>query len=242
MSNGYFVNNSNNADLLGLINVLKQNINLSMNCIKIGYIEEYDFDTRISKVTLYNKNVLSIGESGEHITANYPPIYAKTLFLGSSTCGVDWHVKQGDECIVFFSDLEIETPWVSGQVSDVMYKRKHAITDALCLTGLRTQPTTTPTDNNLNIRSKNGIIYVDGVTQVDGDTTINGVTKINGDTTITGKTVINGNTDIVGNQTVSGTFTANGVSDLTSANGYFTTTDGKLVTVVNGIVKTIVGT
>lgn len=238
----YFINNSNNADLLSLLKVLKRNINLSMNCIRIGYIEEYDFDTRISKVMLYNKNVLGIGDDGEHITSDYPIIYAKTIFLGSSTCGVDWHVKKGDECIVFFSDVEIETPWVSGQVSDVMYKRTHDFTDALCLTGIRTQPTTTPTDNNLNIRSKNGIIYIDGVTQIDGDTTVNGITEVNGDTTITGKTVINGDTDIVGNQTVSGTFTANGISDLTGATGYFVSVDGKLVTVVNGIVKTIVGT
>ena len=39
------------------------------------------------------------------------------------------------------SDKELETPWISGQVSDVKYGRMHDyFTDAICLTGFTTLP------------------------------------------------------------------------------------------------------
>ena len=191
MSNSYFVNNSNSADLLGLISALQQKINSNINCISIGYIDSYDNENRVSKVILYNKNVLGIGNDGEHILSNYPPIFAKTLFIGSNSCGIDWEIKQGDECIVFFCDREIETPWLSGQVSDVKYGRKHNITDAICLTGFRTLPKTTPTNKNLNLKAKNGIIYLDGNTTINGNLIVNGNLTVSGDATIGGISFLN---------------------------------------------------
>ena len=184
MSN--FVNMSNEATLMTVLKVLKENIFETMNCVKIGYIDSYDYNTRVSRVVIYNKRVVGLNDKGEHILEDYPPLYCKTLFIGGGNSSINWSIEQGDECIVFFTDKELETPWISGQVSDVKYGRMHEYTDAICLTGFTTQPKATPTDGNLNLVSKNGIIHLDGDTTIDGDLTVNGNLTVTGDATIGG--------------------------------------------------------
>lgn len=185
MSNKY-VNMSNEPSLMGVLKVLKENIFETMNCVKIGYIDSYDYDTRVSRVIIYNKHVIGLNNNGEHILEDYPPLYCKTLFIGGTNTGINWSIEQGDECIVFFTDKELETPWISGQVSDVKYGRMHDYTDAICLTGFTTQPKATPTDGNLNLVSKNGIIHLDGNTTIDGNLIINGNLTVTGDAIIGG--------------------------------------------------------
>lgn len=181
-----FVNMSNEPSLMGVLKVLKENIFETMCCIKIGYIDSYDYDTRVSRVVIYNKRVIGLNDKGEHILEDYPPLYCKTLFLGGGNNGMNWNIEQGDECIVFFNDTEIETPWISGQISDIKYGRQHNYTDAICLTGFTTLPKVTATDTNLNLYSKNGIINIDGDTVINGDLTINGNLVVTGDATIGG--------------------------------------------------------
>lgn len=170
-----FVNMSNEPSLMGVLKVLKENIFDTMCCVKIGYIDSYDYDTRVSRVIIYNKRVVGLNDKGEHILEDYPPLYCKTLFLGGGSNGINWDIQQGDECIVFFNDTEIETPWISGQVSDIKYGRQHNYTDAICLTGFTTLPKVTPTDTNLNLYSKNGIIKLDGDVVITGDLTVKGI-------------------------------------------------------------------
>ncbi len=170
-----FVNMSNEPSLMGVLKVLKENIFETMCCVKIGYIDSYDYDTRVSRVVIYNKRVVGLNDKGEHILEDYPPLYCKTLFLGGGGNGINWDIQQGDECIVFFNDTEIETPWISGQISDIKYGRQHNYTDAICLTGFTTLPKVTPTDTNLNLYSKNGIIKLDGDVVITGDLTVKGI-------------------------------------------------------------------
>lgn len=191
MNTNVFNYQTNDPSVSDLITVFKKNIFATLNCISIGYVDEYDNVNRISKVILYNKKVVGLRDNGEHILQDYPPIWAKTLFLGGVDTSIDWQVKQGDECIVFFCDREIETPWISGQVSDVKHNRNHNITDAICLVGFRTLPKMTATNENLNLYSKNGIINIKGNTVIDGNLTINGNLTVTGDATIGGISFLN---------------------------------------------------
>ena len=173
MSN--FVNMSNEATLMTVLKVFKDNLLDNLCCVKIGYIDSYDYDTRVSRVVIYNKRVVGLNDKGEHILEDYPPLYCKTLFLGGGDSAINWSIQQGDECIVFFTDKELETPWISGQVSDVKYGRMHDYTDAICLTGFTTRPKATPTDGNLNLVSKNGIIKLDGDVVITGELTVQNI-------------------------------------------------------------------
>lgn len=173
MSN--FVNMSNEATLMTVLKVFKDNLLDNLCCVKIGYIDSYDYDTRVSRVVIYNKRVVGLNDKGEHILEDYPPLYCKTLFLGGGDSAINWSIQQGDECIVFFTDKELETPWISGQVSDIKYGRMHDYTDAICLTGFTTRPKATPTDGNLNLVSKNGIIKLDGDVVITGELTVQNI-------------------------------------------------------------------
>jgi len=166
MAGNFFVNNSNEASVMNLLKVFQQNILSNLHCVKLGYIDSYDYDTRVSRVVIYNKQVVSVTDKGEHITQDYPPLYCKTLFIGGSNCGMTWDIQPGDECIIFFADREIESLWLSGQISDLKYYRMHNYTDAICLTGFRTLPKTTATNENLVLYSKteNAIIRLDNKT------------------------------------------------------------------------------
>lgn len=186
-----FVNMSNEPSLIGVLKSLKENIFETLCCVKIGYIDSYDYNTRVSRVMIYNKRVIGLNDKGEHILEDYPPLYCKTLFLGGGNNGMNWNIEQGDECIVFFNDAEIETPWISGQVSDIKYGRQHNYTDAICLTGFTTLPNATPTNTNLNLYSKNGIIYLDGNTTVNGNLIVNGSLEVAGDAIIGGISFLN---------------------------------------------------
>ena len=181
-----FTSQSTDSSIMGLLSVFKERLLDTLCCVKIGYIDSYDYTTRVSRVIIYNKRVVGLNEKGEHILEDYPPLYCKTLFLGGANCSVNWNIQQGDECIVFFTDKELETPWISGQVSDIKYGRMHNYTDAICLTGFSTLPKTTPTDTNLNITNNNGIININGNTVVNGSLTVNGVLTVTGDAIING--------------------------------------------------------
>ena len=232
-------------DLQLLVNALSDNICYNrINCVRIGIVESFDGTNCTAQIRIANKMVINLDNSGVQQTIDYPLITAKVYFLGNAGRGITIPLDKGDEGIILFNDREIESWFINGEVNNLAYDRNHDITDAIFLVGMHSQPKMLQfvADcinlwyNDTYIRISKDDVRVNGDTYIKGDTEITGKTDIIGDTTITGQT------DITGNQTVSGTFTANGVSDLTSATGYFTTTDGKLVTVVNGIVKTIVGT
>ena len=235
----------NTPDLNQLATSICDNVAYNrINCVRIGIVETFDGTTCSAQIRIANKMVIGLDNAGVQQTIDYPLITAKVYFLGNKDRGITIPLSKGDEGIILFNDREIESWFINGEINNLSYDRCHHITDAIFLVGMHSRPKMLNfvADcinlwyNETYIRISKDDVRVNGDTYIKGDTEITGKTDIIGDTTITGQT------DITGNQTVSGTFTANGISDLTSANGYFVSADGKLVTVVNGIVKTIVGT
>ena len=158
----------------------------SMNCIKIGIVQEYYPDTRTAKVYLVNKKCNGITNDGLQITSEYPPIYPRIMFIGTVDNGMDYKVQLGDEVLVFFCDRELESWWNTGEISQLNSFRTHHMTDCIAIAGIRSMPLTTITNDNLNIYSKNGIINFEGNVVINGDVTINGNIEITGDATIGG--------------------------------------------------------
>ena len=158
----------------------------SLNCVKIGIIEEYYPETRTAKVNLVNMLYDGTTEFGIQKTKPYPPIYPRIMFIGTVDNGIDYKLQAGDEVLVFFCDRELESWWVSGNISQLNYFRTHHMSDCVAIAGLRSQPLTTITNDNLNIYSKNGIINFEGNVVINGDVTINGNIEITGDATIGG--------------------------------------------------------
>ena len=158
----------------------------ALNCVKIGIVEEYYPETRTAKVNLVNKVFIKLNSDGIQETQLYPPIYPKIMFIGTVDNGMDYKLQAGDEVLVFFCDREIASWWLTGETSQLNDFRTHHMSDCVAIAGLRSQPLTTITNDNLNIYSKNGIINFEGNVVINGDVTINGNIEITGDATIGG--------------------------------------------------------
>lgn len=215
-----------------------------INCVRVGIVDSYDPETRIAKVNIANKLVTGLKDDGTQITSNYAPIYAKVLFFGWADIGITHPINQGMEGVLLFNDREIESWYINGNINNLAHKRAHSKTDAIFIAGLLSLPNMIATlqdclnlfykstflklkEDSINLETKN--IQEDYQTKTENFTT----------KTMQGNITHTGNVNQTGTYTASGIVTAGGLVDTTAATGTFTTSDGKIVTVTNGIVKTI---
>lgn len=162
-----------------------------LNCVRVAIVEEYYPETRTAKVNLVNRLYDGITGNGIQKTATPAPLYPRVMFIGTVDNGIDYKIKKGDEVLVFFCDREIESWWVSGNISQLNSFRTHHMSDCIAIAGLRSQPLTTITNDNLNIYSKNGIINFEGNVVINGDVTINGNLEVTGDVVVSGISFLN---------------------------------------------------
>lgn len=147
------ITEANKDNLSSLVDSLISDNTDNLNCVKIGIIEEYYPESRTAKVNLVNMLYDGITKEGIQKTKPYPPIYPRIMFIGTVDNGMDYKLQAGDEVLVFFCDRELESWWVSGNISQLNYFRTHHMSDCVAIAGLRSQPLTTPTNSDLNITS-----------------------------------------------------------------------------------------
>lgn len=249
-----FVSNNNN-NIFEYNKSVEQMIKSSLNCCRIGIVEEFYPDEHVVKLKIANKILLGLNKDGSHINGDYAPIYAKVYYTGWHETQITYPIEIGSEGIVLFNDREIESWYVNGDVNTLKYNRMHEMTDAIFLAGLHSAPNILEFMANMlylayktsNIQISDKIITING----DGDVIINGDqtfvlntdkttilnckedTTINSDKTFTLKTnsstVTSPTITITGNPTITGNVVING--SLT-VNGSITTTGD---VVANGI-------
>ncbi len=125
-------------DLSELLDNLKTNIFRSMNCVNIGIIQSFDSNTQTATIQLAIKKVAEIREDGTKVIVERPillKVPVITLFGGASFISLG--IKQGDECIVFFNDRDIENWYLTGSPQSPKTKRAHDITDGIALVGVK---------------------------------------------------------------------------------------------------------
>lgn len=211
----HFNQEASKTDLFNVLEALKNNIYCNINCVKVASVVSFDIDTLVSCCQIKGKRLLGLKKDGNQELTDYPLVYAKTYFLGYGDIGITHPIVEGAEGILLFNDRELETWYTTGESGNLAYDRTHDLSDAIFICGLCSQP-------NLNL-----IQYLeDCLNLYYKETSIQlletGV-NIFGDTNITGKT------------------TSDGLADTTAeADATFVTKDDKLVTIKNGIVKSVV--
>lgn len=81
----------------------------TINCVRIGIVEEFNAENLTVKCKIANKLVTGLTPSGVQETRDYPPIYAKVQYLGWGEVGITYPIQAGTEGILLFSDREIES-------------------------------------------------------------------------------------------------------------------------------------
>lgn len=191
MGNNY-VNLRNTPDLMQVLTALEKKIVYNtINCVRIGIVEEFNAENLTVKCKIANKLVTGLTPSGVQETRDYPPIYAKVQYLGWGEVGITYPIQVGTEGILLFGDREIESWFINGGVNPLSYNRCHEITDAIFICGLRSLPNMIQIAQNcLNLFFMGSNIQIaDGTITINGDTTINGNLVVNGDINATGDIV-----------------------------------------------------
>ena len=142
-------------------------------------------------------------------------------------------LKAGDECLVVFADLCIDTWWADGGWQNVQYElRRHDLSDAFCIPGPWSQQRLLPSysTTSAQLRSDDGSVIVD-IAEA-------GVTVTAPAVTVTAPSVtVNATSSVTINSPLSSASQNLQVGN--GATGSFTTPTGQIVTVQDGIITNI---
>lgn len=253
-----FNNLTSKTSIYNVLEALKDNINYNINCIKIAKVIEFFPNNLTVSCQVMNKQMLGINQTGNQILQDYPIIYANVHFFGWGDIGATYPIEEGMEGILLFNDREKETWFTTGETGNLAYNRCHNLSDAIFICGIHSLPNMIEFINEcLNIYHDQSYIRLYDkkldIKTIDEIKTETKATKITSETNTIKATAtptetkpypnaIEGNTKITGTLTVSSTANANVLKDDTAATDSFTSADGKTITVVNGIVRTITTT
>ncbi len=120
-------------------------------------------------------------------------------------------VKAGDECLLVFSDMCIDSWWQLGEVQNQAEKRRHDLSDACAILGITSVPKALKNIcmEGVQLRNDSGTDYIQlseqGILLKSKNIRIEGNTTINGSCIGTnGKSTIKGNVEITENAVIGG--------------------------------------
>lgn len=128
---------SNKADIIQVIKNACAQYAQKLNCMRIGIIKEFYPDSLTVKVLIANKKVIGQNPDGTQKVRDYAPIIAKVCYANPFCT---FPITEGMECILLFSDREIESWFINGSVNPRGYERMHDLTDAVAIVGIRSLP------------------------------------------------------------------------------------------------------
>lgn len=108
-----------------------------LNCMRIGIVQSFNPQDLTVEVLIANKKVIGLNQDGTQVLRDYTPITAKVCYCNPYET---FPINQGDECILLFSDREIESWFINGDVNPEGYPRMHDLTDAVAIFGIRSLP------------------------------------------------------------------------------------------------------
>lgn len=108
-----------------------------LNCARIGIVQAFHAEDLTVDVLIANKKGIGYNLNGSPIVRDYAQIRAKIVFCNPF---ISCPINAGDECILLFSDREIESWFINGGVNPLGYQRMHDLTDAVAIFGIRSLP------------------------------------------------------------------------------------------------------
>lgn len=198
-----------------IMNGIAQKAGYDLNCMRIGIVYAFYPEDLTVDVQIVNKKTLELNKDGTQNVVDFPLIRAKVCYCNPF---ITYPISKGDECVLLFSDREIESWFINGDINPEGYQRMHALTDAVALFGIRSIP------NMISVLTDALHLYYGGSDIQIKDSQIN----------ITSPSLM-----VTGNTTQTGNITATNLNATAAATGTFRTADNKTVTVTNGIITAI---
>ena len=119
-------------NLTDTLNNLKTDIFHTLNCLKIGKIEGYDNTRKTATVKIMFQR---LGRDGVIETC---PLLSDCIVFTLQGGGaiVRCDVKAGDECLVFFSDRNVDNWFANGDLNVPATPRCHDLSDSISMVGI----------------------------------------------------------------------------------------------------------
>lgn len=121
-----------NPTLVDTFASLKQDIFRSMNCVKVGIIQTYDPNRHTAEVQIAFKRVLNDGTISDYPLLVDCPVF--TLQGGGGS--IQFPISAGDNCVVLFSDRNIDAWFQNGTPAAPFDARCHDLSDGIVLVGI----------------------------------------------------------------------------------------------------------
>jgi uncharacterized protein YbaR (Trm112 family) len=137
-------------ELRTVLDQVKRQTMLAINCVQIGTIQEYKAATNTAKVRINFQMLMGNGEIVEYPILDDCPVFT----LSGGDAFVSCPIASGDNCIVLFNDRNIDNWYLRGDITTPADKRAHSIADGIVLVGVN--PINDPKNTPLNSLCING--------------------------------------------------------------------------------------
>lgn len=194
----------------------------ALNCIKIGRIENVDFNNQTVDVQVLHKRVsmnLNKRELKDYALLCQVPF----IVLGGGSSNLTFPITKGDNCLLLFCDYEIDRWWDTGENLPANFERKHDISDAFALVGVHSMVDLIQGYSQYVKLKYSDSSYIEIGESVD----------IHNE-----QTNVSGKLDVTGDITGSSKATAE-LHSTHGATGSFTNVSGQTLTIVDGIITNI---
>lgn len=127
--------------LADVLNALKKDIKLEINCHAIGTVEEFNSsDQTITAKIVYKQTYMERQNSGTYIPVakDYPLLVdCPMLNLYGGNGGLTMPIQKGDTCLILFNDRDMDNWFGGGNNSPPQTSRLHSFSDGIALVGIR---------------------------------------------------------------------------------------------------------
>lgn len=134
-------------DLAEYVRQMKLEVKRSINSSEPGRIESFDADTQTATVSLFIKRrqVGAVAPSGnnpgDRTTADIVLVNVPVIVLSGGYSKLTFPILSGDECLVIFSDRDIDNWFETGSAALPNSDRLHSLNDGFALVGIRSKLT-----------------------------------------------------------------------------------------------------
>ncbi len=153
----------NEPELKDVLNLLKKEILLKLNCHAIVTVQSFDKDAQTATATVNYKRTYferdAVSGTYSPVPVNYPVMVdCPVMFLGGGNSALTFPVAKGDEALALFNDRDMDNWFAGSSGSVVATSRLHAFSDGILLVGLRSQANVIPDFNGdaAEFRTKSG--------------------------------------------------------------------------------------
>lgn len=124
-------------------NIIKK-VNFNLRCCIPGVIQQYDPKTNTASIQPAIREEI-VNEDNTVQYMNLPILVNVPIIFPSCSIGsIKMLLKQGDECLVLFSDLSIDNFWKYANVQNPIEVRRHDLSDGIAIPCVLSQPNTKP--------------------------------------------------------------------------------------------------